>query len=371
MTASDRVGTDPRLGSLLLATLLVAAGSSSAACRRDGGPSGADVATTQPAVPVERTAERGPVKLTVRADRNRITIADAFELTIEVRAEPEVDVEMPKFGHQIEQFIIRDFRQSTPARDIADTSGAAATERVWRQTYTLESYISGRYEIPGIEVKFTDRRPQRRADPAATQPAIESSVRTEPLEVEVESLLAGQFDPQQFHDLKGPETLPRPRSAAIALAAGGALAALGLAAAAAWWWRRRRARQATVRMPPHQWAMLELERLVAEDLVGRGAVAEFYYRLNGLLRQYIELRIGLAAPEQTSEEFLRALDDDHRLPDEHKESLRGFVAACDPVKYARYAPGREEIEAVFAAARDFIMRTAEREREVELAESAA
>lgn len=323
------------------------------ACRR-GAPM--PPATTQPAGgPVERKAERGPVKLRVRLDRDRVTIAEPIELTIEAEAERDVDVRLPKFGSPIPDFTVRDFRETVPK--------AGVRPRVWRQAYTLDSFVSGDFEVPGVEVRFSDRRPR---GPATTQAAIASRVRTEPLTLHVESLLAGQFDPAKFNDIKGPTTLPLPRSYKLALWTGAVAAALAATGAIVWWVRRRRAVRAGVRMPPHQWALLELERLVAEDLVGRGRITEFYYRLNGLLRQYIELRFGLAAAEQTSEEFIRALQTDPQMPAEHRGTLRDFVAACDPVKYARYRPGAEEIEVVFNAARDFILGTQQREREIEL-----
>lgn len=327
-------------------------------CRRA---SDGESASTQPAAqPLERRAERGPVRMSVRLNKDRITIAEPFELTLEVEAEPDVDVTMPKLETSLQQFSIRDVREQSPRAD-----QPVAPRRVWRQTYLLDSFVSGKFEIPGPEVRFTDRR--RSLDSTTTRPAIASTISTEPLPIEVNSLLEGEFDPTKFNDIKGPVSLPRPRSYAIAAWAAGAVAAVLIAAMMVRWYRRRRREADVVRIPPHQWAMMELERLLAEDLIGRGAVTEFYYRLNAILRQYVELRFGLAAAEQTSEEFLRALQDDPRLPLEHKPALRGFIAACDPVKYARYQPLHEEIENVFNTARDFIVQTRQRERDVELA----
>lgn len=348
------VGARPATGraGLLLLCLLLAGG-----CRRDGAPP----ATSQPDVkPIERVAERGPVQVTVRVNRDTVTIAEPIELAIEARAEPNVDVRMPRFGEVTAGLSIRDFTDRTPRPDDAP--------RIWQRTYRLESFVSGDVELPAVKVEFTDHRVQ---PGATTQPAIESAVEIEPIRVKVESLLEGQFDPQNFNDIKGAVTLPRPRSTVIAVVAAIVVAVLAAIAAAVWYLRRRRRATRTVHMPPHQWALLELERLVAEDLIGRGQVVEFYYRLNGLLRRYVELRFGLQAAEQTSEEFLRALQTDDRLPDTFKPLLTEFVAACDPVKYARYQPGSHEIEAVFNAARDFISGTRGPEGEVELADAAA
>src|SRR5262249_47302552 len=292
----------------------------------------------------------------VRLNKDRVSIAEPVELSMEATAEPNVDVRLPRFGEVTPGLSIRDFKDTTPKEQ--------DKARTWTRTYKLESFVSGQVALPPVKVDFTDHRKQIQS--TRTQKAIESSVEVEPLALTVESLLSGQFDPQKFNDIKGAVALPRPRSFVILAWGAGAVAALLAVGAAVWYVRRRRDIQRQVKMPPHQWAMLELERLLAEDLVGRGLVVEFYYRLNGLLRRYIELRFGLNAAEQTSEEFLRELRGDHRLPVEYKPALQNFIAACDPVKYARYQPRREQIEQVFNAARDFILGTQQRELEVEL-----
>lgn len=333
---------------MALAVALLASG-----CKRE---QAKGVASTQPAPqPVVKTGERGPVKVTVRLDRDRTSVADPIELSIEAKTEPGVDIRMPKFGEVAQGLSIRDFTDKTPK--------PADKTPTWTRTYKLESFVSGKVDLPPVKVEFTDKR-QR--DAATTQPAIASSVEVEPITLTVESLLAGKFDPQKFNDVKGAVALQRPRSWIILAWGAGAVAALLAVGATVWYLRRRHNIQRQVQMPPHQWALIELHRLLAEDLVGKGMVADFYYRLNALLRRYIELRFGLNAAEQTSEEFLRALQTDDRLPREHAGALRDFISACDPVKYARYQPDREEIEQVFNAARDFILSTQQRELEIEV-----
>jgi hypothetical protein len=108
--------------------------------------------------------------------------------------------------------------------------------------------------------------------------------------------------------------------------------------------------------------MEALRRLIDEDLVGKGDIQGFYYRLNAIVRQYIELRFDLMAPEMTTEEFMEALRRNNPLSPAHQVLLQNFLTACDPVKYARYAPAREEIEQVFNAARDLIDQTAQYEK---------
>ena len=61
--------------------------------------------------PVVKTVDRGAVKLTVKADKDRITIAERVALNIEVEADADLEVEMPQFGAEMNEFQIRAFSE--------------------------------------------------------------------------------------------------------------------------------------------------------------------------------------------------------------------------------------------------------------------
>ncbi len=306
---------------------------------------------------ITRTAVRGPVSVSVHSNRSRATIAERFTLTITAVAEDGVDVVLPKFGESLGEFAVRDFQETT-ARPLE------AGKRQWQQVYQIDAEASGKYKVEPFTVQFTDQRKNAalRAGTQPTtssQPGVSSELVTEGFELEVTSLLEGEFDPGKFRDVKGPAVLPREPVKWARWAIGAAVALAVLVTGILLLIRRRRGKgPLTVTIPPHEWAMDELRRLVEEDLIGKQQVQLFYYRLNGIVRQYIELRFNLMAPEMTTEEFLEALRHSNALIAAHKGLIEGFCAACDMVKYARYAPGKEEIEQVFRAARDLIEQTA-------------
>jgi hypothetical protein len=320
---------------LLLPALVGLAG-----CAKEGADSARKDASSKGGI--EKTAERGPVRLSVRTDKSEITIAERLTLVIEVTAPEGVEVHMPAFGKQLNEFQIRDFRDE-PARVVPDGLR-------WRQTYDLDIFLSGEYALPGIEVQFTDTRDKE---------PIESTVATEPFSIKVTSLLAGDFDPTAFRDIKGPATLPpKPMSAARkGLIAATAVAPIALIAAV-WVWRRRR-KQKELIILPHEWAFDQLRRLIDEQLVEQGLVHEFYFRLSRIIRQYIERRFGVMAAERTTEEFLEEARSSPSLSREHQALLGEFLAAADMVKFARYQPDAREIERAFDTARDFIEQTVE------------
>jgi len=310
-------------------------------------------ASTAPAAkPVTRTATRGPVAVTVELDKDRITIAEKLHWTITAEAEDGVDVQMPPFAKDLADLAVRDFA----------TESALPTpdgRRRWRQRYELDSLVSGRYRLPEVKVTFTDRRETTLARHGGKP--VTGELVVEPIEVTITSLLDGQFDPKNFRDIKPPVELAEPASHAWLWWAGGAVAALaGLVGLIVLIRRLRRRRRPSVTVPAHEWAFAQLQRLIDDDLIGAGDVRGFYFRLTDIVRIYIERRFRLAAPEQTTEEFLETLRGSDTLAVEHKRRLGEFLQAADLVKFARYQPGKDQIEQAFNAARDFIEQTAER-----------
>jgi hypothetical protein len=94
--------------------------------------------------------------------------------------------------------------------------------------------------------------------------------------------------------------------------------------------------------------------LLAENLPARGLFKEFYLRLTGIVRQYIEDTTGLRAPEQTTEEFLRDIRSRDAFPPERSVRLAEFLESADMVKYAGQQPHVDQINEAIARAHEFV-----------------
>ncbi len=81
---------------------------------------------------------------------------------------------------------------------------------------------------------------------------------------------------------------------------------------------------------------------------GRGLVKEFYLRLTGIVRQYVEDTTGIRAPEQTTEEFLRDMRARAVFSPERSARLAEFLEAADLVKYAGQQPEHAQLEQAIA-----------------------
>jgi hypothetical protein len=301
-------------------------------CQKEAQPA----AEAKPNSAAVQSAENGGVSLSVRSNRSQVRIAEPVELTIEATAPPDVELQWPEAETHFEGFHVR--RSGT-----VETASSGEQEVTWRQTLELESFTSGRRDLPGVSVAFPG-----------------GEVSTAPIPLEVVSAVEGEVDPTAFDDIAGPVSLARPPDRRwIYWTVGGVVAAL-LAGLGVWWFVRSRRRRAAIPPPPpppHQWALDSLERLLAERLIEAGQVQEFFYRLSGIVRTYIELRFGLHAPEQTTAEFLNELQQGNELRFGHKDLLGDFLTSCDLVKYALHRPEGSHIDASIDAARRFIQET--------------
>ncbi len=298
--------------------------------------------TTAPASsPVSRSAESGPVRVTVEIDRDVALAPDPITMTLTVEAERGVTVTMPEIGELLGDFLVQRI-EKTPL-----TEDDMYRREAW--TILLEPALPGEASIPPITVGYEDRRERVDGSRADVADRVESPA----LVVRVEQHLA---------DVKDPASIIVPTSYTLLAWFLGVVAVVAAAALLARWLKRDPSpvsRPAAPSVPAHLWALAQLDMLAAEGLLDRGRVQEWYYRINAIVRQYIERRFGLLAGEQTSEEFLRDLQRTAILSPEHKQLLQRFVRACDPVKYARHQPDAAEIQWVDASARNFVLQTAE------------
>ena len=304
-------------------------------------------AAQEPGAAVEESLEQhvveGNVIVTLAADRRSMGMADQLRVTLSVTAPPDVDVIFPEVFDRLGPFDVRNHFTSEP--EMPDPQ-----IRQWQQEYLLEVGEVGDLAIPPLTVTLTEEG----AEP--------QQLTTEPFQVVVTSILPEGADLKKPKDIAPPVELAwrgLPLWAWVAIAA--ALVVLVLAVL---WWRRahrRRLLRGEPSQPAHELAMAALDRLQSDDLITLQRIEEFYVRVSGILRHYIEWRFGLRAPEQTSEEFLDAMLVAGGPIAEHRDLLSAFLAHCDLVKFARHQPASDDMHNALQRARDFVEQTADPE----------
>jgi hypothetical protein len=300
---------------------------------------------------IDKDYERGPLTVHVRADKATMTIAETVLLELEAAIEPGYEVRMPKVDKVLESFGIVDWDN---LGDKLDPNNRIVST----YQYRLEPFLSGTYPIPAFTFEFYDvNNPEDK----------KYELTTEPIDIEVTSLLGEQRAELKIDDIEGVLEMPKPTSFAWLWAPGVAVVA---AVAGLWLFLRRKRVKELVRIfkPAHELAYERLRVLVKEDLVGAGKIKEFYERISDILRHYIEHRFSLRAPERTTEEFLAELANTEVQPAAEKQRLGEFLQHCDLVKFAKHNPTSEQIQETFDLVKDFIEKTKSDERKVDVTE---
>ena len=303
-----------------------------------GGTRTGEVNSSPSASTIERKAEKGPVKLLVRVSPSKPRLSDLVEMDVLVEFQPAVEIKAPAFGQAVGDFLIRDYSERPAEASAGNTR---------RFHYQLEPAHAGKHLIRSVAIEFVDKRAgaEGRGEPAL--------VETEPLELEVTSEL-GDKAPSlaDLEPMLPPQPVPQAFAGAWLI---GAASLVSLTLVAALWLRRRKGRPSEERrQTPEEIAQEALRRLLSENLPARGLIKEFYIRLTGIVRQYVEDTTGIRAPEQTTEEFLRDIRSQAVFPPERSAQLTEFLEAADLVKYAGQQPQESQVDQAIDRAREFI-----------------
>lgn len=112
------------------------------------------------------------------------------------------------------------------------------------------------------------------------------------------------------------------------------------------------------KLPPHQLAMKEIERIKTEKVWQKGRSKEYYTELTDTLRTYIQDRFGFNAMEMTSSEII-----DKLMEVEAKDirDLKELFLTADLVKFAKHDPMMNENDSNLLNAIAFINDTKDEE----------
>lgn len=285
--------------------------------------------------------ERGPVKVTIDIVPKEPRLSDEPILTLTVTAEKDVDVELPPFGQSMGEFVIRDFHEPVPQ--------SVDGKQVLQQVYTLEPLVAGSLFVSPLVVKFTDNRGSADADAVGK----EYSIETEPIKLEIATMIGA--DAPSLTDLRPmaePVDLPDPRMGYFGWL--GIAAGVSALVAGVYVWRRRRSRAPVgPQYTPQQLAWQEFNDLLGSKL-DETDVKEFFVQLTAVVRRYIERSTGVNAPDQTTEEFLREVNQQKLFGEDENLRLGAFLESADLVKFAGFQPDPDNIKQSIHKAKQFI-----------------
>jgi hypothetical protein len=299
---------------------------------------------------VDKEFQRGPLTAHIRIDKTKINIAQTVTLELVAAIEPSYEVQMPKIDEILQNFGIIDWDNLGDKLD--ENNIVVSTYR-----YRLEPFLSGTFPIPAFTFEFSDvNNPEEN----------KHELTTEPIDIEVASLLGEEKADLKIADIEGVVEIPAKASFLWLWLFLIIIIVVGIA----WFFLRRKKTEEIIRifMPAHEIAYNKLRALVKRDLVKAGKIKEFYENISDILRHYIEHRFNLRAPERTTEEFLSELTTANILSEPDQNNLAEFLNHCDLVKFAKYDPTNEQIQKTFDLVKNFIETTKSEEKKIDVTE---
>jgi hypothetical protein len=286
------------------------------------------------------TAESSAITAEAAFSKSEITIGEKVKYTLTITAPKDTKVVFPLIDPVITGagFAIKDFGEEKPVK----VSKNKIKIKYW---YILDTYVTGSYNIPVAVIDYTLSGGEK------------GRAETKDVFLEVKSVIKEGEKAEDIKDIKLPvdikisykKLILRGIAILLLISAGGFL----------FWYLKykRTAKSAEVPLPAHVIALRDLIDAKKMSLNTEEAVKEYYVRVSGIVRHYIEDRFGFKAPEMTTEEFLNGLTGKEILNKIHKGLLRDFLRHCDMVKFAKYGPTSEEAEGIYLTAKKFIEET--------------
>lgn len=286
------------------------------------------------AVPdVASRADHGPVTLDARFSPATLSLSATATLTITITRPENYSLE-PKIGDAAlrESFVIRDIDEQLPRLD--------GDKVIVSHVFHLEPLEPGSITVQPVSYTL---QPDDQADPVVVQ--------TKPLQVEV--ITSIESATPRLSDVEppaGPQTLPPDPFRFLRWVAVGMLI---VAAALVLIVRKRKPPPPPPPLTPAEVARRDLDALRG-SAIAETDIKEFYVRLTGIVRVYVEGTTGILSPRQTTDEFLREIEGRDLFSHDEQSRFREFLESADLVKYAAHQPTSEDIASSLAKAESFV-----------------
>jgi len=229
---------------------------------------------------ITKTVEEPPVRLSLTLTPKDPSVDQPAHIDVELVSDSDVTVRVDDY---LPALLDGDRRFELRAKPAGKTEANPTDDGKlrWHYRYDLVFVLPGDYELPAAAASYHDMRTDD-AEPSKENET--KHVETETIALSVSDTRKQALTPDEMAhiDMPDPVELRRPWSIWAWAVAAGAVLAMGFVAYAIR--RRRVGGDAVVVIPAHEWAHGQLAALLGEDLIGKGMVQEFYYRISGIVR---------------------------------------------------------------------------------------
>lgn len=291
-----------------------------------------------------RAQQPGGARVSARVDSTGILIGEQFHLELEASSDAPLQWAWPEVPDSFDHILV-------VRRGGIDTVHAQG-KTVFTQRITLSSFDSGYWQVPAFDFRVVT------GDTAAGGGVLE----TDSLRIMVNTVAVDTTKP--FRPIKQIRSVPLNLLAYWPYALG----ALALIALVLWLtvFRKPKTRETPApvvpRDPPYEEAVKSLRELEGDKVWQQGKVKEYYTRLTGVLRRYIERQFKVNAMEQTSDELLANIKPVTKL-NQQQPNLRYILETADLAKFAKLEPQPDAHEASLRKAYEILEWTRPRPEE--------
>lgn len=267
-----------------------------------------------------------------------VRVAEPFSLELTVTASAGSKVAFPSTAKNLDDFDVVD------THDLFDIpSATTAAERTWTRRMTLESIVTGKLNISPIEIQISSAEGSQ-------------VIRSNPITVEVVSVLEDRSDPSKFRDIQSvvDVAVPTPASNLWVWWAAGIAAGLSILTAAGLLLFRR-----GKWMTPQECALQELEKLeesVDSEDAGSESTA---LPLSKIVRDYLLLQFSIPELGHTGQELTRLIESERQIDGQNASQLREVFGLADQMKFAALELSQTGLKSVIRDSRQLIQRITE------------
>ncbi len=259
-----------------------------------------------------------PVQIKARAWPARVTLGDEVRLVLQVDHPQNFSVTPPHLKMDLSPFEIKRIETEAPRYS------QGRVKETFRMALTI--FELGDLKIPSVSLRYTDSSKHG------------GVVISDPIPMKVVSVPKRVSDKNDIRPIKGPVSMDFGAVRAFFLSLFAVLLTVFLVVKIIL--RRKRFLEDLESLkPPHERAILELERLRNGGMLESGNVKGFYSELADILRRYLERRFSMDTLDKTTAEITRELKD-KEFTAAVLEKITQVLEKSDLVKFAKLVPKR-------------------------------
>ena len=267
-----------------------------------------------------------------------LTIGDKIHYTLEIECTPELQIDMKDWNSIFDAFEVLDYGMKNEE--------VKAGRKIFRQTAVLTTLKADSYQIRPLTLYYGKEKPENKFVTGA-------------MPVKVLTLLNSVEN--DIRDIASPIVIPAHVRLRPWFIGFGSVLILSLLIFVIIKWIKRPREEKIAVLPPWEEALTELQELSSLGLLEKNQIKEYYVRLSDIFRHYLEKQFHLMAPERTTEEFIKLMQQSTVFTELHRTMIRDFLAECDLVKFAKIEPDLTKTDQGTQMVKSFIEETKPRE----------